>query len=55
MLLAQEGIDVNAKGDQLFYSIFVLLISYFKIMFGTNFYYLKQHLYLQLKKKALRL
>ena len=45
ILLDQEGIDIGAKNNiKLFLSIFILIILYFKIIFGNYSNYYGQHL-----------
>ena len=44
LLVKQEGIDINAKDIYLFYSKFISIILYFKIIFENSLKYMKQHL-----------
>ena len=44
ILVKQEGIDINAKDIYLFYSKFISIILYFKIIFENSLKYMKQHL-----------
>ena len=43
LLLKQEGFDINAKNNYLFYSMFVSIIGYFKIIFGFSLAHFTQH------------
>ena len=47
ILVKQEGIDINSKDIQLFLSIFILIIFYFKTIFRNSSNYTEQYLFMQ--------
>ena len=55
LLLEQEGIKLNFKDVHRNFSLYISIISYFKIIFGIYLNCIKQHLLLHLKMVILKL
>ena len=55
ILLEQEGIDINSKDVYLFLSIFIVIILYFKTIFGDYSNYYGRHLCKKKKKIIMKL